>query len=294
MRKEGDAVAVDFIELMRDHNKGNTAFDMSKGINKVIFAIRETGKRSGSVTLKLNFSTLDGDINKIYVTDEVSVKPPKENRRGSMFFSTCEYVNEHKNKNTRIFVSETESGATYTAFIDYHDTAGIAAWKKHRCILELRHSKDFAEFKQKSGVSFAQPLFAEFIEDHSHCFMEPTAAEMMEVAITLEAKKAANFRSAVRLSNGTVQLRFEETIAAKAGEKGQLEIPEVFSLDLIPFKGGANAIMHALLRYRLSNDGVLTLHYKIVNLQRTIDDAIESTTAKIRDDVGLPIFFGVS
>lgn len=88
MRKEDDAVAVDFIELMRDHNKGNSAFDMSKGINKVISAIRETGKKSGSVTLKLNFNTLDGDINKIYVTDEVSVKAPTENRRGSMFFST--------------------------------------------------------------------------------------------------------------------------------------------------------------------------------------------------------------
>lgn len=208
--------------------------------------------------------------------------------------SFCEYVNERKTEQTRIFVNETSTGATYTALIDYHDKAGVAAWKKHRCILELRHSKDFAEFKKNSGCSMGQSPFAEFIEDHSHCFYMPTAAEMIEIAITLEAAKSANFRSAVRISNGTVQFKFEETLAAKAGEKGQLEVPESFSLMLVPFKGGADASMRAMLRYRIGSDGSLTFHYKLMDVQRTIDYAIEATTSKIRDDIGLPVFFGIA
>ena len=85
---------------------------------------------------------------------------------------------------------------------------------------------------------------------------------MLDMATTIQAKTDINFSSAKRLQNGQVQLQYTETIDARAGANGALEIPKEFTLGLRIFKNGGGYRLKARLKYRL-NAGTLKFWYEL-------------------------------
>lgn len=119
----------------------------------------------------------------------------------------------------------------------------------------------------------------------------PTAAEFLELAQNFQATKAVNFASGTRLGNGQNQLVYEETIQARAGERGQLEIPETFTLGIPVFEGDAAYSLIARLRYRIQ-DGKLVLWYDLDRPHKIIDDAVKQLRVAIEAETGLVGFNG--
>jgi hypothetical protein len=83
---EDDTAPQMFSTFLLQHAKGRTHEELSKALQEVVLAARETGK-TGSITLKLNIKCI-ADADAFEVTDTVSVKVPTGARPKSLWFAT--------------------------------------------------------------------------------------------------------------------------------------------------------------------------------------------------------------
>jgi len=70
-------------DVVGDLRKGAALADLNDEYQKVVKAVRETGK-SGTVTLKL---TIKPNGETVFVDDDISSKPPKPAKNTSMFYA---------------------------------------------------------------------------------------------------------------------------------------------------------------------------------------------------------------
>jgi uncharacterized protein YfdQ (DUF2303 family) len=151
---------------------------------------------------------------------------------------------------------------TVTAVLNADGPAG-ADWGDHRVRLELRETEAWKAWAANDGKLVKQEDFAEFIEDHLPEILKPAAADMLEIAQSISGTVKAEFASGTRLATGQRQLQYTETVTAKAGQKGTLTIPEVFTVGLLPFEGLTEGYqITARLRYRIEGS-TLRMGYKL-------------------------------
>jgi uncharacterized protein YfdQ (DUF2303 family) len=203
--------------------------------------------------------------------------------------SLIAYVESFKGNDTAIFAHPVTG--TVEAIIDYHATKGKAAWREHRAIYGPKHSVEWERWKSQDDKWQDQRAFAEFIENNVQDIIKPAGAQMLEMASTLEAKITAEFKSGVRLDNGTSKLTFNTDTATKAGEKGDLIIPDKFELALKPFLGGAAFPVIARFRYKI-DAGTLKLKYQLVNPHLVIESAVEHMIQLVATGTGIKPFHG--
>lgn len=170
---------------------------------------------------------------------------------------------------------------SFQAVFDYH-TAGFPGWAQHKAKLECRLSTEWKTWFEKNQKPFDQAGFAEFIEMNALDIVSPDSAEMVQIALTLQAKTNIDFKSGVRLQNGQVQLGYQETINGTAGENGQMQIPEKFELGIRVFQGGEKYKVEAYLRYRI-RDGKLTFFYQLIRPERLLEDAFELVKKQVAE-----------
>lgn len=164
-------------------------------------------------------------------------------------------------------------------------------WGDHRATLALRATKAWVEWLGKNAKFLSQTEFAEFIEQRLVDVIEPEGADLLELAQTFKATKAVAFESSKRLSTGQVQLTYKEDIAAKAGTRGQIDIPETFTLGLIPFDGARAYKVTARLRYRIQ-DAALVLGYVLERPEDVLESAFADVAAEISTAVDIPVWAG--
>lgn len=180
---------------------------------------------------------------------------------------------------------------TVTAILNDHGDDGLPGWGDHQATLQLQQTDDWKHWTAQDGRMMPQSAFAEHLEEGADCVVEPSAADMLEIAQHFTAKNNVSFRSARRIDNGEVQLQYEENIQAKAGQKGTMTIPVVFTLGIAPFEGGSAYKMLARFRYRLV-DGHLTLGYKLVRPDQIVLSAFGDITKEITSKLDLPMLLG--
>ncbi len=210
--------------------------------------------------------------------------------------SLVEYVGRHSVEATTTLWSDVNAGTVIAVLNDHaradDEQVGAPNWGNHRATLRLEETEDWQRWLKHDGRMLDQASFAEHLEDGADAIREPDAATMLEIAQSFHAKTGVNFRSATRLQDGQVQFQYEETTAAKAGHRGDLQIPTEFILGLIPFEGGAKVYaVTARFRYRLVN-GALTLGYKLVRPDKVRKAAFVDITTAIADGTGFPVLAG--
>ncbi|GGU13012.1 DUF2303 family protein [Streptomyces violascens] len=199
------------------------------------------------------------------------------------------YYDKHHDENTEVFADAER--LTVTAILDAH-TADTARWSGHRLALSLRQTDAWKQWLAYDGKLMAQEPFAEFLEDHLPELIEPTAADMLEIAQSIQGATKAEFQAGTRLATGQRQLSYVETTTAKAGSKGQLTIPETFTIGLVPFEGSEGYKLTARLRYRIERGGELRIGYKLErpgDIQRT---AFADVVKAIAEQIDQPIMNG--
>lgn len=203
--------------------------------------------------------------------------------------SFIEYWAQFADDNSRAFADETKS--VVLGVLDYHAAhEGAPRWGQHRVQLDLRHSEEWKTWTGKDGQKVTQMDFAEFIEDNTPDIKEPSAATMLEVARTLQAKTDVDFSSAIRLNNGQVQLKFSEQIKGTYGN-GQVDIPEEFVIFIPVYVGTPRVPVRARLRYRI-NSGKLTFWYDLLRTEQIERDAFMATLAEISGGIGTKVING--
>lgn len=206
------------------------------------------------------------------------------------------YVTRFKEAGAVVFADL--DGRKFVGVLDYHeatalDATGVAHWGKHRVTYGCATTPAWDGWVKSHGQSFTQLEFARLIENGIPDIASPAGADLLEMVLTLEAKKDVSFRSSARLQNGQHQLRYEETINGTAGA-GSLDIPQGFTLMVEPFRGVGRKQLEARFRYRIER-GVLALSYELVRPEDVLQAAFDEVVAGIRAGLGdVPVLAGAA
>lgn len=175
--------------------------------------------------------------------------------------------------------------AAVTSILNDHPAFGegvVAGWRDHRLTLQLRVDADWQEWTKYDGKLMHQSHFAEHIENLVHTVVSPSAAEMLEVSRTFQAKRNVSFRSATRLDSGDVEFAYEAETTAKAGGKGNLEVPTEFEVSVPVFVNTPPVMVRARLRYRVHENGELAIGYALLRA----DLVRQSAFRLVLDEIG--------
>jgi uncharacterized protein YfdQ (DUF2303 family) len=187
-----------------------------------------------------------------------------------------------------------------TAVLNGHGQTTVSAvsrtagWGDHRAVLTLRLSDNWQHWASKDGEWFGQEAFAEHLEAYLDDVRRPPAAEMLELAQTLQGTNSVTFKSQTLLANGQRQFRYEETIEARAGQIGHMEIPTEFRLGVAVFEGQLVGVeVRCRFQFRL-NGGALKLRYLIDQPRAIIRDAFGVVIDEIEAALPLVAYRGTA
>lgn len=182
------------------------------------------------------------------------------------------YVEKHADKEkTTVWVHPTEG--KIQAILDDNAPNGTA-WRDHRALLELIVTPEWNFWLANDGELLSQQAFAEKIEDGVREIIKPDAAEMLEIAQSIQATTDVAFRSKIEIHSGEVQMAYDEKTQATAGKAGQLTVPQTFDLAISPFVDEDPYKITARLRYR-AQGGTLRIGYRLDQPERAVRDVLE-------------------
>jgi uncharacterized protein YfdQ (DUF2303 family) len=226
--------------------------------------------------------------------------PAPMSRRGNIVVTSVksfiELVNRDYEEGNSVIFAMLPSGdaGNITAIIDFHNNDNSANWCEYRIILKLSYTTEWLEWRKILNTATRQLDLAEFLEERYidvHEANGVSGATILETALSLQAKRDVQFGSDYRLQNGDTALHFTETTSARAGQKGEIEIPKEFCL-FIPIYEGFDAIpVRVLFRYRIQS-GVLTFILKPVNVERLLINIREAIMTHIGEQTELPVYLG--
>lgn len=193
---------------------------------------------------------------------------------------------------TAIFCTLTSEGGHFAAIIDYHEKQdGKANRGRHRCTLEMRHTPEWEMWRRFNDKPLSQLEMAHFLEDNRLDIVDPEAAQIIEIAKTFEATQGVQFKSALRLQNGDRQLAYDVTTGAKAGQKGDLQIPEKITMKLPVFMNGPAYMLEAWFRYTIDG-GALKLRYQLIRPHKLIELALLEARNAIQSETKITVMSG--
>ena len=213
--------------------------------------------------------------------------------------SFIQYVVDHAEEGTHLFGDVTESAGTFAAILDYHLPTSTEAekqgaqWGEHTAKLTLQTTPEWQRWLGSNAKPFEQAAFAEFLEDNVRDVVKPSGAELLEVALTLQAAKKVAFRSGIRLQNGEHQLTYVEEIAGQAGATGQLQVPERFTIAVAPFEGTDPVEIEVRLRYRLM-EGRVVFIYQLLRPDVKIREVWQRIRERITEVTGFHVHRGTA
>lgn len=255
-----------------------------------------TGRVEGVEDLLLFVRRNDQTVDAVDLTDYLPVPLRKG---GAVTLADHEsfaiYVNDHKDDRDTSLWGNIDS-ASVVAVLDDHRRNGavddtLAGWAGHRATLKLRHTQEWKAWTAASGNLLTQEAFTAFLEEHAQDITDPDPATFYEIAQTFSAKKGVNFKSGRVEQSGEVDLVYEETIAAKAGQKGTIPIPQSFTISIPVYDGGERHSLIARFKYRIV-DGVLGLGFTLIRFADIERQAFTDITKAIAESVALPVLAG--
>jgi uncharacterized protein YfdQ (DUF2303 family) len=197
------------------------------------------------------------------------------------------YLKEFMTGATIIFFDA--EGEQFVAAFDYHEI-GKPSWCAHSATYKPRRSVEFTTWMDGNRKQMTQVDFARFLEENLPDIAEPNSADLLQVALTFEAKKSVEFSSGVRLNNGQIQFQYDEVVRGTA-QKGTIEIPEKFVLGIPIHLNGPAYRIDVRLRWRLT-DGKVVFWYEVVRPHRFIEHALKEIRERIASDTAIPILAG--
>lgn len=245
----------------------------------------------------------NGRVEKIDLTTDQYRDRPRH-KTGTVTVRNVEsfrlYHDKHSDSGTDVF-ADLDHG-TFTAVLDAHE--GIAPgggedsdgarWQQHRLILELQATLPWRTWLGNDRRWLTQQEFAEFLEDNARDIAPDgpvSAADLLEIAQSFQAKTSVRFQKGTRLATGETQLTYVEDVTASAGSRGEIVIPPEFFLAIVPYEDCAPAIVPARFRFRLNN-GDLRLGYFLADPARIARDAVAEIGGQLAAAIGAEIMQG--
>ncbi|GAA1909205.1 hypothetical protein GCM10009737_07980 [Nocardioides lentus] len=210
--------------------------------------------------------------------------------------SLLAYLDKHGEEETEVWADL--DSRTITAVLNAHTDrplteADAAGHGDHRVKLTVKLTDAWKRWAEHDGKLLEQSKFAELIEDGAADIVRPSGADMLEVAQTFQATIGVDFKSSRLLDSGERQLVYAESVEARAGRTGTVEIPKDFDLAIKPFEGGDTFRVLARFRYRIS-EGTLRIGYRLDRPADVLRDAFGSVVEQVREGCPHPVLLGAS
>ncbi|WP_370325264.1 DUF2303 family protein [Euzebya sp.] len=206
------------------------------------------------------------------------------------------YIGRHLDDDATTLWGDWRDLSMTAVFNDDEPLDGVdhpAGWRDHRAVLNLRTTEEWDDWTAADRKLMSQVDFASFIEDHVDDITDPPAADMLELAQTFTATENVQFSQAVRLSDGSGELRYTSDIEAGAGRSGDLHVPQTFELTIRPFEGAEPKTVRARLRWRIRNQQ-LAIGFQLIGPRRVLQDAFEQVADEVHTGTGLDIYAGTA
>jgi len=232
--------------------------------------------------------------------DEKLLDAPRRKRASVKLLdaeSFIEYMKRHGSLTDSTIWCETDYVAGKVDFLgiinDHGEDATAAAWRDHTATFAPEFSEEWKRWAGNSDKAFGQAEFANFIDNNLKDITGgdgmPSGTQMLEMAISFEAKQDMRFKSAIRLQSGGVQMQFVQDDDQQTIEKMQMF--DRFAIGIPVFWNGDAYRIEARLRYRV-RDGKLTFWYELIRKDKTLEAATKTIIDTIREKTGTPFFFG--
>ncbi|XZG69267.1 DUF2303 family protein [Chitinibacteraceae bacterium HSL-7] len=224
------------------------------------------------------------------------------------------YVKEHQDEErTRIYLKADypKGYVAFTAVLNDHPAHG-AQWRDHTAEFAPAKSTEWLRWTSADRKGMTQLEFATWIEDNMTDIATvqgmPTAAQMLELALTFEAVSDKKFKSATRIQSGGIDLEYIDR--EDDATRSKMKMFERFSIG-IPVFAAPIAEAHktdpatgeiekkatiayridARLKYRI-RDGVLQLWFELVRADKVLASASQDLVNEIRTQTSLPLLAG--
>lgn len=217
------------------------------------------------------------------------------------------YVNRFKNEDSTIFVTPNlsklaDNMTLATAHLEYHeDGAGVSsaapAFLTHNARLTARPSLVYAKLLGLDGRLLDQPTFAQALEDIARYSSSHAAADLLEVARTINLTSKGDFKNYEDDFSGSTEFRFDLRVAANAGtQERKLIVPSVIEFRCPLIDGLSDEVVSAKFMYRVPNgpEGKVQLGIKIVDRAYLEEKAIGEAANAIAEATNLPVYVGVA
>lgn len=247
---------------------------------------------------------------KFHLEDISKYQQRPDRKRGTYTFSDAksfaDFVNREKTPETVIFANRESPG--FTAVFNGNEaqaqalTAARPGWGDYKATYACPYSPEWRVWSAANGKKMAQHDFAVFMEDNFLDVVQPAATfdpnyplwpsgdDMLRVSRGLEARNDVVFASALRLDNGQVQFKYEETVNGSV-QGAFMEVPQKFAVGIPVFAGTAPWQIVAKLRYRIERGG-LTMWFDFERLFKITERAFDEARAEIAAATSVPIFLG--
>ncbi|MGS0976165.1 DUF2303 family protein [Burkholderia glumae] len=178
---------------------------------------------------------------------------------------------------------------------DHGEDENAPAWRDHRALFSPEFSEEWRRWSGLNKKQMNQTEFASFIEDNLKDIAcpdgsgLPSGGAMLEMALSFEATQDMRFKSAIRLSNGGVNLSFVQDDDAQTLQK--MSVFERFAIGVPVFWNGDAYQIDARLRYRV-RDGKLVFWFELIRADKVLEAAATTIITTIKENTGNPFFFG--
>lgn len=233
---------------------------------------------------------------RIEVVDVERFQDQPNRKRGRLVFhdidSFIHYVSKHKNPQTLALVDLTR--ASIAAVLNHHGPArNDAGWGDHQARYDPRWTPAWTAWTGFDDKWQTQSDFAEFLEERIGDIAVPDGAQLLEVVKNLRMNLNVRFDSSKVLHNGTVQLTYHEDLESGGGAKGDLKVPEYFTLLLKPFDDAEPVTIEARLRITPPRDGEVRFMFKLGERVREVkDEQIAAMVQRVEEATDLVVLNG--
>lgn len=194
---------------------------------------------------------------------------------------------------------KTSSSSVYAAVEDFrltgvinHAEADAPAWQDHRVVYDCPRSPEWELWTAKSGHTFSQEDFAQWIEDRFDDLAStgeddmPAPLEVMQMARSLQVYIKGRFESDIDKVTGLKSLVCKEEM-----ESSSTRIHPKFRLKLRVFDGGEYYAVTANVRFRV-RDGRASFAYELHRHKEIERDAFGDVRKAVAAATELPVYAG--
>lgn len=251
----------------------------------------------------LTYPDADGGRNFEEITKPGDVTPGRLSQRVAITepASLAAYANRFTTS-TGVLFGSVATGVIIAA-LDYHtptaDSDGVvteggpaATHNEHGAKLTLQPSEEWKIWTGQSGKMVPQLEFARFIEENSPDIVEPSGADLLEIARDFHAVRNADFRQIVRTDSDNERLEFSDATTAGATQGGRMvEVPTTFVIEIPVYFGEPK--VRLIARFRWAQEGTgLKLGVKLDRLENVRQADFRRILEELATKTGFPAFFG--